>query len=172
MLILKLPRVTLGLVLERISFMRPGVACSPQPSTTGLPAFASATVQMLEVQVGGVCACAAGARASRAAARHAGRAVSLTRGGGARRVMMRSIMSSSDELMACRQSVGRVSGKLHFQAGTRAFRRLYTIFWRISEIVGNFKLRHDRRLVHPALRTAIDSCIRSDRSAIFGRYAD
>ncbi len=58
--------------------------------------------------------------------------------------MMRSIMLSSDELMACRRSVGRVSGKVCFQAVTRAFCRLYTIFWRISEIVGNFKLRHDR----------------------------
>ncbi len=49
--------------------------------------------------------------------------------------------------MACRKSVGRVSGKAGFQTGTRTLCRLYTIFRRISEIVENFKLRHDRTSV-------------------------
>ncbi len=83
MLILKLCRVTLGLVLERVSFMRPGVACSPQPSTTW-ETDASETVQMLEVQLGGVCACAGPASSRKHSIVAAARAVSLAvgRGGG------------------------------------------------------------------------------------------
>ena len=81
MLRLKLLRVTLGLVDERISFMRPGVAWSPQPSTTGLPTLASETLQMLEVQAGGVWACAAPAD-SRKSVIAAARVASLARGGG------------------------------------------------------------------------------------------
>ncbi len=80
MLILKLCRVTLGLVDERVSFMRPGVACSPQPSTT-CETDASETVQMPDQQLGGVCACAAPAD-SRKSVIAAARAVSLARGGG------------------------------------------------------------------------------------------
>ncbi len=79
MLILKLCRVTLGLVDERVSFMRPGVACSPQPSTT-CETDASETVQMDPVQVGGVCATAA--TGSRKNAMAAARVASLARGGG------------------------------------------------------------------------------------------
>ena len=60
--------------------MRPGVAWSPQPSTT-CETDASETVQMLEVQAGGVWACAAPAD-SRKSVIAAARVASLARGGG------------------------------------------------------------------------------------------
>ncbi len=49
-------------------------------------------------------------------------------GGGARRVMMRSIMSSSGRLMACRQSVGRVSGESVFSSRDASFPPLIHYF--------------------------------------------
>ena len=73
----KLARVTLLSVLSKMNLKRPGVACSPQPSTTG-ESDATRTVQIWGVQA--VCACA-GPAGSRKSVIAAARVANLARGG-------------------------------------------------------------------------------------------
>ncbi len=71
-------------------------------------------------------------------------------GGGAKRFMMRFIMSSSGQFTGCRRSEGQVSGEMpDSEAGTRVSCPLYTICWSIAEIAGNLKPGHDLKSSRP-----------------------